>query len=249
MSGYPVRPGELEPVSDSKGAALTRSAHRRVPRLNHRLLVAPAIAVAAIAVTACGGSSNSGAAATTTTHSTIPASAFLGTRTGTTAAKTSGASTKSTTKASAPKPHASPKHEAPKPPAKPKSLGPPLSASAMAQKANAACAAYKSAASSLSQPSDFSSNVKSAATYLGKLVKLDLTETNALHFNPPRSQELNYAHFFGDVLHHHLLLTIAWDEAQGGKHDYMSYYNQAASYKTSTLDPLARQLHFTSCAS
>ena len=202
--------------------------------------VALVIPAAAIAVAGCGGSSHKTVASQPpVTTPTIPLPTSITSTTASTAT-TKQSQTTTTKTPSHPAPHHEPHRE------QPRNLGPVLTAAVLAQKANAACASYRAKASALSRPPDFSSNAKAASAYLTKLLALKRTEIDHVHFNPPRTEEVPYARFLAGLLHQNLLLSLANNEALGGR-SYTSDYQSSISYVHSVLNALARQLKFTSC--
>lgn len=225
---------------------MIRDAQGGVRRLTFRTFVTIAGVGLAIGLAACGGSSKKTASGTspavTAFTATSPPAAAVAPTVPTTTATTK---SKSNSGGSPPSPPAAPGGHGHHP--KPPPLGPILAAATVRQRANAACAATHSKESALARPGDFDTNAKAATTYLNKLTKIELAETQALHLNVPDSLRAQWIRFFGNVLRHQLYTIIAGNMAATGRGGWAKQLQVADRFWASTIAPAARQLGLTAC--
>ena len=124
-----------------------------------------------------------------------------------------------------------------------------LSKAQLAAKADAQCAAYTKAATAIPQPKDFATNPVSAAAFLDRLKPLVAAQERAmLALNPDSSVKALWDRFVAAGKH----MTALFDDADAKAHAKdrtgLTDLEQLAAYKTSTADPLARQLGASTCA-
>jgi hypothetical protein len=124
-----------------------------------------------------------------------------------------------------------------------------LSKAQLAAKADAQCTAYTKAATAIPQPKDFATNPVSAAAFLDKLKPLVAAQENAmLALKPDSSAKSLWDQFVAAGEHGTALFNDAVAKAHARNPAGLRDLEQLAAYKTSTADPLARQLGASACA-
>jgi hypothetical protein len=124
-----------------------------------------------------------------------------------------------------------------------------LSKAQLATKADAQCSAYAKAATAIPQPKDFATNPVSAAAYLDQLKPLVASQERAmLALKPDSSAKPLWDRFVAAGRHLTALFNDADAKAHAKDRAGLTDLQQFAAYKTSTADPLARQLGATVCA-
>jgi hypothetical protein len=119
----------------------------------------------------------------------------------------------------------------------------------LAAKANAQCNAYSAAATKVPQPKDFVSNPVAAAAYLDQLKPLAAAEERAmLALKPDKNTKALWDQFVAAGEHMTALFNDADAKAHARNRAGLNDLIQFASYKSSTLDPIAKQLGADACA-
>jgi hypothetical protein len=124
-----------------------------------------------------------------------------------------------------------------------------LSKPQLAAKANAACSAYTSAAGRITPPSDFTTNPVAAAAYLDKLRPLVTAQAHTLlGLKPAASAKPLWDQFTAGVKRLDALFYSADAKAHAKDRSGLSDLAQLATYKQSTLNPIANRLGASDCA-
>jgi hypothetical protein len=126
-----------------------------------------------------------------------------------------------------------------------------ISKTAMAGKANAACAGYTTAVRKLTVPKDFLSNPQSAARYLDTVKPLIQAQYQTLtSFNPADAGvRTTYASFKTAAAHQLSLFNDADAKAHARDASGIKDLQQLGAYKTATIVPIDLKLGWTTCAS
>ncbi|MDQ6778876.1 MAG: hypothetical protein M3071_22235 [Actinomycetota bacterium] len=123
-----------------------------------------------------------------------------------------------------------------------------LSRAQLASKANAACTSYNTAANSIPQPSDFTTNPVAAAAYLDKLKALaGSTFVTITGLHPASSVKPDFVHYIAAERRSIGYLTAADARAHAKNPAGLKDLAAAAKYKRTTIVPLATRLGFTAC--
>lgn len=124
-----------------------------------------------------------------------------------------------------------------------------LTKAQLANKSDAQCIAYSKAATAIPQPQDFATNPVSAAAFLDKVKPLVAAQQNAmLALKPDSSAKPLWDRFVAAGQHMTALFNDADAKAHAKDRRGLADLQALAAYKTSTADPLARQLGATACA-
>ena len=124
-----------------------------------------------------------------------------------------------------------------------------LSKSQLDTKVNALCSGFIAKAKAIPVPSDFTSNPKSAATYLDKVVAAaDPTATQIKALKPDSSVQSDFNAFTTAFSHDIDLIKTAAGQAHAADKTGLNTLAQESAYDRSVTRPAGQKLGFTSCS-
>lgn len=124
-----------------------------------------------------------------------------------------------------------------------------LTKSQLAQKVNAACAAYDAGLKRIGpQPNDFALNPASAAAYLDKVKPLlDTADSAVKNLKPDDSVKADFDRFLAAVARQRTYFESARTKSHAQDPGALQDISSAANLKKDVLNPLDQKLGFTSC--